>query len=376
MNSAPSFAVVVPFFNEERNVGAICKELRGVLDGELATSEVILIDDGSSDRTGAKLDEIALGWPACRVFHLGENQGQSAALLFGFGKSTAPVIVTMDGDGQNDPRDIVRLLPLLDDADMVVGARVSRQDPWMRRRISRIANSIRSRALSDGVSDAGCALKVFRRAVVGAFIPIRTLYSFMPALAVGAGFRVIETPVNHRARRDGTSKYTVHSFFLLPILDLIGLRWFRSRRCQVPSLQLRDAHAATMNLGDELYSRALRRWTRMAALGVAICLIGSGIMLLPREGRTSQRIGLYRAERIALHDVPKGRVGSAELSMQEDRLVWTIDVQPPAAADFREIEIDARNGHVIAARTESAEEEALEVAVEEHRPLPKNVIPR
>lgn len=368
--------MVVPFFNEERNVWEVCRELRAVLDRELSASEVILIDDGSSDRTGANLDEVAVRWPACRVFHLGENQGQSAALLFGFGRSIAPVIVTMDGDGQNDPRDIVRLLPLLEDADMVVGVRVERQDSWMRRRISRIANSIRSRALGDGVSDAGCGLKVFRRAVVGAFIPIRTLYSFMPALAVGAGFRVIETPVNHRPRRNGTSKYTVHSFLLLPILDFIGLRWFRSRRCQVPSLQPRAAHAAIVTLGEELYRRGLRRWMRIAALGMVICLIGFGIILWPREGRTSHPIGLYRAEQIALHDVPKGRVGSAELSMQEDRLIWIIDVQPPAAADLHEVEIDAHDGHVILARTESAEEEAREVAAEEHRPLPKNLIPR
>ncbi len=171
MNGGSSFAVVVPFFNEEMNVELVCCELRSLLDNEMAGGEVILIDDGSSDRTGAKLEEIARPWPACRVYHLRENQGQSAALLFGFGKTTAPIFVTMDGDGQNDPRDIPILLARLRDADMVVGSRMERQDSWMRRKISRVANRVRSRWLGDGVSDAGCALKVFRREVVSALFP-------------------------------------------------------------------------------------------------------------------------------------------------------------------------------------------------------------
>ena len=144
MTSEPSFAVVVPFFNEERNVGAVCGELRRFLESRLADSEVVLVDDGSSDQTGAKLDEIARDWPACRVFHFKENQGQSAALLFGFSKTNAPILITLDGDGQNDPHDIPKLLTRLDGADMVVGARMDRQDSWMRRKISRIANRVRS----------------------------------------------------------------------------------------------------------------------------------------------------------------------------------------------------------------------------------------
>src|SRR5207237_8345434 len=109
---------------------------------------------------------------------------------------------------------------------MVVGIRVKRKDSWLRRKISRIANAIRANILHDGVSDTGCGLKVFRREVVTAFIPIKTLYSFMPALAVAAGFRVVEEPVNHRPRQHGSSKYAVTSFLLLPVLDFLGLRWF------------------------------------------------------------------------------------------------------------------------------------------------------
>lgn len=232
MSETPSIAVVVPFFNEAANLEAVCGELRDVLTKELSDVEVALIDDGSSDGTGAKLEAIARGWPEARVFRLRENKGQSAALLFGFSKTTAPIIVTMDGDGQNDPHDIPRLLARLVEADMVVGVRVDRQDTWMRRRISRIANQVRSDLLGDGVSDSGCALKAFGREVVGAFIPIRTLYSFMPALAVAAGFCVVEEPVRHRARAQGSSRYTTASFLILPIIDFVGLRWFRWRRCR------------------------------------------------------------------------------------------------------------------------------------------------
>ena len=131
----------------------------------------------------------------------------------------------------------------------------------MRRKISRIANRVRSEWLGDGVSDAGCALKVFRREVVGAFIPIRTLYSFMPSLAVAAGFRVVEVPVKHRARARGDSKYSVRSFLVLPIVDCIGLRWFRSRRCQPrpsrPSQEDRGTLAEELSLkavDDEVIS--------------------------------------------------------------------------------------------------------------------------
>lgn len=245
MNAEPAFALVVPFFNEERNVKPVCHELKKTLQERLVGGELVLIDDGSNDTTGAILDELAADWPGCRVYHLERNQGQAAALLFAFSKTTAPVIVTMDGDGQNDPCDIPKLLAQLDKADMVVGARVARKDSWVRRYISRVANRVRANCLGDGVSDSGCALKVFRREVASAFIPIRTLYSFMPALAVAAGFRVTEEPVNHRCREHGRSRYTVRSFLLLPIIDFLGVAWFSSRRCNRGSRELPALDANT-----------------------------------------------------------------------------------------------------------------------------------
>jgi len=231
MSKRPSFAVVVPFFNEEQNIEPVCDELAEILQTELPGGELVLIDDGSNDATGARLDKVAVKWPECRVYHLDRNEGQSAALLFGFKRTTAPVIVTMDGDGQNDPHDISKLIARLDEADMVVGARVARKDSWLRRYMSRVANRVRANLFKDGLSDSGCALRVFRREVTSAFIPIKALYAFMPTLAIAAGFRVIEQPVNHRYRKHGRSRYTARSFFFYPIIDFVGLAWFISRRC-------------------------------------------------------------------------------------------------------------------------------------------------
>ena len=368
MNNEPSFAVVIPFFNEEGNVGLVCSELQSLLEGELAGGEVILIDDGSSDQTGANLDEFARIRPLFRVFHLEENQGQSAALLFGFSQTTAPILVTMDGDGQNDAEDIAKLLARLEEADMVVGIRMERQDSWMRRKISRIANRVRSEWLGDGVSDSGCALKVFRREVASAFIPIRTLYSFMPSLAVAAGFRVVEEPVKHRRRLHGASNYSVRSFLILPIVDFMGLRWFRARRCQAHSGRRAQEYPVIGTLGEELYRRAFNRWLKTVAFVLVLWSIAFLVILTWKagDGTPARKISLGRAERIALQRVPEGRIGSEQVRVSNGRPTWAIDVQLPASTDLEEIYIDAVDGHVITSRTESAAEEAGRGSAAEH----------
>jgi dolichol-phosphate mannosyltransferase len=144
------------------------------------------------------------------------------------------VLITMDGDGQNDPADIPKLIHILmtTDSGMAVGVRANRKDGWVRKRMSRVANTVRQGLLNDGVRDSGCALKAFHREVCTAFIPIRTLYSFMPALAVAAGFQVFELEVNHRPRERGVSKYSFGIMLWRPLIDMLGVWWFTQRRFQ------------------------------------------------------------------------------------------------------------------------------------------------
>lgn len=230
-------SVIVPFYDEEESAAALLDELREAMASLGRGYEVLLMDDGSGDGTAGVLDRAAAQWAECTVVRFPQNQGQAAALYAGIRRARAPLVVTLDGDGQNDPADIPRLLDRLRDADLVAGVRAQRRDSWLRRCMSRLANAVRSRFLGDGVSDTGCGLKAFRREVAEAFIPIRTLYSFIPALAVAAGFRVIEQPVNHRERLLGRSKYGLGVMLWRPLLDMLGVWWFIRRRCATSSLQ-------------------------------------------------------------------------------------------------------------------------------------------
>lgn len=232
----PAITVVIPFFNEAESCRALLAELRTVTDPLPGGCEVIAVDDGSRDDTAAILLDVAAGWPELRVLRLAINSGQAPALFTGMRAARGPVVVTMDGDGQNVPADIPLLVSRLGEADMVAGVRAQRRDSWLRRRMSRLANGIRGRLLGDGMTDSGCALKAFRREVVDAFLPMRTLYSFMPALAVAAGFRVVEQPVQHRERRAGVSKYGLLVMLWRPALDMLGIWWWRHRRFPLPQV--------------------------------------------------------------------------------------------------------------------------------------------
>lgn len=232
----PAVSILVPLYNERDNCLPLLTEVRAVADACPDPWEVVAVDDGSTDGTLDVLREIAQGWPALRVVPLGRNCGQAAALYTAMRVARAPVLVTLDGDGQNVPADIPQLLARLQDADMVVGVRSARNDSALRRWMSRIANRVRGWLLADGVRDSGCALKAFRREVVSAFLPMRTLYSFMPALAVCAGFRVVEQSVQHRERSRGVSKYGLWVMLWRPALDMLGVCWWRQRRFPLPPL--------------------------------------------------------------------------------------------------------------------------------------------
>ena len=235
-NEMFNWSIVIPFHNEAANCREVLRELRPVLAALPAPAEVIAVDDGSRDATLAALREVAAEWPAVRVVPLVGNHGQAAALFTGMKLATAPIIIIMDGDGQNVAADIPRLLAALPGADMVAGIRAHRNDSWLRRKMSRFANAVRGRLLGDGMRDSGCALKAFRREVVDSFLPLRTLYSFMPAMAVAAGFRVVQLEVQHRPRERGQSHYGLGVMLWRPALDMMGLWWWRRRRFPLPQI--------------------------------------------------------------------------------------------------------------------------------------------
>ena len=245
-NPAPArviaHSIVIPVYNEEDAIGPLLDELRSFANCWRQDYELLLIDDGSSDRTSLIARERFVNWGQAKLICLPRNLGQAAALYHGMKCATGEKVILMDGDGQNDPRDIPKLVGLLDQYDMVIGIRVNRQDSFVRRKMSRLANAIRGRILKDGAADTGCGIKAFHRRVMEAFIPIRTLYSFLPALAVSAGFSMQQVPVNHRARTGGKSKYGVRQFLWRPLFDLFGVWWFTRRRCplvkpEVPRFQ-------------------------------------------------------------------------------------------------------------------------------------------
>jgi len=223
--TSPEFSVVVPLFNEADNVAILQREIWQVLAGR--NYELILVDDGSTDGTVEKVQS----GPEVRVMRFEKNAGQSAAMLAGIRAANGAAIVLLDGDLQNDPGDIPRLLAALEDgADLVCGFRMNRQDTMVKKLTSRVANFVRSRFVGDGVRDTGCTLKAMRRECAAALVPFKGVHRFIPALVKNAGFRVVEIPVNHRARQFGVSKYGLGNRALRATTDMFGVRWLISRR--------------------------------------------------------------------------------------------------------------------------------------------------
>jgi len=225
----PALSVVIPFYNESANIPPLLAELRATVETIGVPTEVIVVDDGSTDATFETLTAAARAWSAIEVLRLTANGGQAIALWRGFERVRAPWVATLDGDGQNPPQELAHLWSLRKSADMLVGARQGRQDTLARRFMSRIANGVRRTLLRDGVSDSGCALRLFRREVLGSLPPFRTLYSFIPACAVSGGWRVKEVPVAHRPRKAGISNYTFGKMAIFPFLDTLAFCWVLRR---------------------------------------------------------------------------------------------------------------------------------------------------
>ena len=216
---------MVPLFNEEESISILQTELRTALTG--LDYEILFVDDGSVDRTPERIEAA----PNIRLIRFEKNAGQSAAIYAGLAATRGATVIIIDGDLQNDPADIPRLLAeITNGADLVCGYRIKRQDTMMKRLTSRIANTVRSRYTKDGVRDTGCTLKAMRRECVSALFPFKGMHRFIPALVKAAGYRLVEIPVNHRPRRFGQSKYGLGNRALRATVDMFGVRWLLSRR--------------------------------------------------------------------------------------------------------------------------------------------------
>jgi glycosyltransferase involved in cell wall biosynthesis len=222
-------SVVVPVYNEQDNVGPLLEEIQDALAGLGRPYEVILVDDGSTDQTAARLAEATARFPALRVVRLRGNFGQSAALAAGFDLARGELVATMDGDRQNDPADIPRLLATLDEGyDVVSGWRQRRQDPfWSRRVPSQAANALISWITGVRLHDYGCALKVYRREILRDIQLYGEMHRFLPALARWVGASIGELPVGHWPRRSGASKYGLGRTIRV-LLDLMTVKFLMS----------------------------------------------------------------------------------------------------------------------------------------------------
>jgi dolichol-phosphate mannosyltransferase len=227
-------SVVIPVCNEQDNVLPLAREIHSALGGRYR-HETIFVDDGSTDGTAAAVRAARLdGMPQVRLIRHAVRSGQSAAVATGVRAARAPWIATLDGDGQNDPADIPKLLDRASDANssrlrLVMGNRTTRRDTWLRRMSSRVANGVRGRLLRDGTPDTGCGIKVFDRAVFLDMPRFDHMHRFMPALFQREGYEVVSVPVNHRERTRGKSKYGLHNRLWVGIVDLVGVMWLIRR---------------------------------------------------------------------------------------------------------------------------------------------------
>jgi dolichol-phosphate mannosyltransferase len=241
--SPPELSVVVPVLNEEDNVLPLVAEIDAALDGRL-DFEMVFVDDGSSDATPERLLVARGRFPRLRVVSHLHRAGQSAAIASGVGAARAPIIATLDGDGQNDPQDIPSLLALFrrepdPDRVMIAGHRARRRDRWVKRYASRIANGVRSRLLADATPDTGCGLKVFSRQAFLDMPRFDHMHRFLPALMIRQGGRVISIAVHHRPRSRGHSKYGTLDRLGVGIVDLLGMIWLR-RRARLLAVERRE----------------------------------------------------------------------------------------------------------------------------------------
>lgn len=236
-NGATLLSIIVPVHNEEDNIKQLVEEIELALDG-YSEYEIIYVDDGSTDNSFYIIHDLAKSRLNLRILRSYDRCGQSSAIYSGILAASGQIIVTLDGDGQNDPADIPRLLETFNkNANrgglMIIGWRKLRNDGWVKRITSYVANGIRSGLLSDHTPDTGCGLKVFRKDEFLRLPTFNHMHRFLPALTLRAGGKVLSLEVNHRPRQNGKSKYGTFDRLLVGLIDLFGVVWLNRRTINV-----------------------------------------------------------------------------------------------------------------------------------------------
>jgi dolichol-phosphate mannosyltransferase len=261
--SEPALSVVIPLNNEERNVRPLLRELRAVL-AHRRPYELIVVDDGSSDATATEVRRFAKEDGPLRLLSHNSQRGQSTAIYNGIRAARADVVVVLDGDLQNDPADIERLLEAYSaDADraslgLLIGHRVQRRDSALRRLSSRVANAVRASVLHDATPDTGCGLKLIRRSVFTRLPYFDHMHRFLPALVQRAGLRVVSLPVQHRPRLEGRAHYGMWDRLWVGLIDMEGVAWLTRRSCAQDFREETGDHGAQCPMARHRFRRASR----------------------------------------------------------------------------------------------------------------------
>lgn len=223
------YSIVIPLKNEAGNIIDLLNEIEPVMDGLKQPWELICIDDGSTDETRQILGKLVLQKSYLHAIFFKKNYGQSSAFDAGFKAAKGQFVITLDGDGQNDPKDIPHLIEFIQDCDLVCGIRLKRKDSFTKRLTSKLANFVRSRLCNDGVQDTGCSLKIYRKRCLNEIKMYQGMHRFLPALFKLEGFRIKQIPVNHRERLKGKSNYNFFNRSFNTILDLLAVYWMKKR---------------------------------------------------------------------------------------------------------------------------------------------------
>lgn len=231
LDTRPELSLVAPVFDEEPNLEPLYAKVAAALTGR--RFELVLVDDGSRDGSAAVIRALHARDPRVRGVFFAANRGQTAAMAAGIHAAAGDLIATLDADLQNDPADIPRLVDALGIHDAAVGYREKRNDTWVRRVSSRVANAVRNRLTGDRIRDTGCSLKVFRAEAVRALPFFEGMHRFLPTLLRLHGFSVVEVPVSHHPRVAGKSKYGIRNRALRALRDTFAVRWMRSRLIRV-----------------------------------------------------------------------------------------------------------------------------------------------